>query len=284
MNTINRDAVLSWFSGKSRTNMVAALDALDRSIAQGCWEQGWSRKVAAAAKKANLAAKVARTARRTKLFPDLTYRLTHYEEISAAKYLVEWMLYGHIRKSDVDKVTDESAKCLTDAQIEVVGLARAFYNSMAPVWEAIERLDATRPKPVFTTLGASPTITKTMADLGVVAGGADVGIEVCPMHFEEIETTDEHGRKTYRPVCILDWPAGTQHHTSRFAGGNLNNGYLCQCESCGHAISNGYNWVPMVVTVPGQAPRSLWVGRDCAKMMFGIDVKGEVEIVNRPRA
>jgi hypothetical protein len=278
MSNIDRAAVLSWFTGKALVNMTEALDALDRSIAQGFWEKGWSRKVRAAATKATKAISYGRKARRLKLFPELNYKLEHYEEISAAKYLVEWMIHGHVRASDVAKVKSEDHLSL--AQRLAVDTARKFSEELEPVYAAMERLDATRPKAVFTSIGLSPTVTRTLAGLGIETNGAKFTIECPEMKTEEIETVDAKGKKSYRTVITIVWPEGCRHHSSRFpmmAGTN----YL-QCESCGHAIRNAFNWVPLLVQVEGQPARSMWVGRDCAEKLFGFKIEGEIEIANRP--
>lgn len=150
-------------------------------------------------------------------------------------------------KGAVAKLFDEILSRLDDAEL---------------VSKAFETLDAQRPKPVFTLLGVSPTVTATLQDMGFVkASEAEISMP-------EIELVpDGHG--SWRPT--MKWPEGTKHNTSRFASR-----YSC-CHACGHRIQNAANWVPVVVTSDKQ-PRSIWIGSDCARSVFGIQAENRVAL------
>jgi len=74
----------------------------------------------------------------------------------------------------------------------------------------------------------------------------------------------------------LLWPKNTVFDRGRFTQGH-------QCQSCGHAIHNPYNWVPLLIDSQKGIPHALWVGRDCSASVFGVKVTGEVIIENNPR-
>jgi hypothetical protein len=70
---------------------------------------------------------------------------------------------------------------------------------------------------------------------------------------------------------IVDWPDGTLHNKSHFNYSANNQ----QCQACGHAIQNPFNWVPILAFNTTKVPHSLWVGRDCASKLFGCKVEGD---------
>lgn len=254
-NTIDR-AVLDLFTGKARDKASAALDILDQSVAQGFWAPG-SRSVKAALSKSSSARRHAKVLDKAggvydeKIFP--IFMCLMYGPFS-----------GHFSKAcrAVDTLVDDNP---------TIQFARLYLKAFAPIVGIVGQLDATRPPPVFTTMKASPTVSKTVKDLGAV------DIQVCPMRFEQVRRVNlETGKVTFETVAWLDWPDGIVHDTSRFTGS-------CQCQACGHAIRNRDNWVPMVLTSEDGTARSLWVGRDCAKTLFGIDVRGDLEIAGGQR-
>lgn len=250
-NIIDR-AVLDLFTGKARDKASAALDILDQSVAQGFWVPGASRSVRAALNKSAVAKKHSR----------------RFDYSPEPFRLMMCLAYDPITYMDGALQTLELFKDLDDSDYDgSLGFARLYVKLLAPIVEMVRRLDATRPPPVFTTMKASPTVSKTVKDLGAV------DIKVCPMKFEQVRrVSGKPCSVTFETVARLDWPDGTLHNTSRFTGS-------CQCQACGHAIRNRDNWVPLVLTSEDGTARSLWVGRDCAKTLFGIDVKGDLEIV-----
>jgi hypothetical protein len=143
-----------------------------------------------------------------------------------------------------------------------------FKAAFLELWAAMDALDRSCPKPVFTVLGVSPTITGSMQDLGAVK------IEICPIEYKRVEYVVA-GKKNWRWVGRLLWPAGTMHGKSRYGCSHTGNR---QCEACGHAIKNPFNWVPLIVWHKDGTPQALWTGRDCAESIFGIKMTGELEI------
>lgn len=241
------DSVLVWFSGTSLVNAKDALALLDASIKHGSWLPGASRKVRAAMGKANVAKKQIKT--------DRDYRASRISnDLDSA------IRYGAFHSGFTTYTAEELATVSLEAQ--------AYITDMQPVVREMDRLDATRPVPTFTLMNASPLISSHLKGLGVTA------VEVCPMEYIEVEYTDEKGKKAYRTIVRLKWPAGTQHGTSKFAYGTNHN---AQCHACGHAIKNAFNWVPMVLTTK-KGLASYWVGRDCAETLFGVKLTGELEI------
>jgi hypothetical protein len=268
MGEIDRDAVLGWFTGRARECAGAALDLLVGCITEGCWRPKASRSVRAALSKSNVAQKLAEENEswlahlwRGKGTRDPGWRVFftaafgHFEEAQSVDFAGA---LAHTRESPEQTATIEQI--------------RRWATDFAPVVQAIAKLDATRPKPAITSLGISPLVARTLTELGATRA------EACPMDFELVEGVDGRGSKTYCFRVKLLWPEGTVHQASRYQG-TANN---AQCESCGHAIKSG-NFVPLVLTGPGQPPKSLWVGRDCARSLFGIKVTGQLEFARGQR-
>lgn len=241
------DHVLRWYSGTSLTNAKAALELLDASIKNGFWMPGASRKVRAALGKCNVAKKQIKT--------------TRSSESRVETDLYSAVQYGVFYPS----FTKHTAK-----ELRTVPLAgEGFMTDMQPVISEMFRLDNTRPAAVFTLMNASPLVSSHLKTLNVTK------VEVCPLERQVEETVDAKGNVSWRYVYVLLWPAGIKHLTSKFAYGTNNN---AQCHACGHAIKNGYNWVPMVLTMKNGDICSYWVGRDCAETLFGVKLEGELEI------
>lgn len=261
MTNLNHAAVLAFFTGKSLENATRALALLEESMAHGSWTKGSKVKVHAALSKSNLAAKVA------KPFSDLSFGFEYNDPRRKALQGVYFTL-AHGRfdgaKLDVSSLESESAYA------DLLATFRAYVAAFAPVAAALAKLDASRPVPVITAIGASPTVTATLQSLEAVK------VDVCPMEFFQVERINAKTKKVeFVTVVKLLWPEGTLHGSSRWQHQDD------QCEACGHRISNPYNWVPLVLNATDGTPKSLWVGRDCASTLFGVELTGDLEIEGR---
>lgn len=157
-----------------------------------------------------------------------------------------------------------------EAHLDAAKLAAEYATDFAEIAALMTRLDATRPKPVFTSIGVSPTITATLKEAGLVLNVATV--RMCQMKVVEVERKNMKGETEIVSLLVLEWPEGTVHGSSRF------HNYNDQCESCGHRIKNVFNWIPLLIDDAAGVPHSMWVGRDCSERIFGICVKGDVEL------
>lgn len=275
-----RAAVLEGFSGVSENKVTAALVVLETACKRGHWlPEDKARSVRAALNKSN---EVARLVRKFKLKWEDYRDNEGLQEMNYAAYGVE-----HVAKqgtAEIDRLEAEALKA--DAKYHhAARFVFAVARAMAPVVEALDALDATRPPPRISPMGAvNPSHRAVLADLGFKFDGEraeDGYIEVCPSEIVWIEETDTDGKKFRRAVVRLLWPEGTHHGGSRHHD-RLHDGRACACEACGHPIRNPYNWVPFVVRASARAtPWSLWVGRDCAKRLFQVEVDGELEIEGR---
>jgi hypothetical protein len=273
-------AALVWFTGKSRAAVESfVIPALVQSAADGCWQPGASRKVHAALTKVSGA-----TQNLGKLadgFQDAAreaeYGTPAYDLHNAWFAIMMAFRYGNHVESCGQAVEILEATKLTAEQKALVAQARAFVADLAPIWATVSRLDATRPKPVFTALGLSPTVTKTLTEQ-LKLNVATLRMPEYVVEYVEEEVTDKHGRTStqIKPVLTIKWPEGTCHGRSRFAHGNL-------CHACGHAIKNAFNWVPFLMDDAAGVPHSMWVGRDCARNVFNVDVKGDAEYATNSR-
>lgn len=280
-------SITRWYTGKALALITEfVLPTLAAAEQRGYWLPNESRKLRAALNKHAVAQKVARQAEAFyRALTDNHPRLDHaaYEAnrtLTNAWFRINMgMQYGGGRNvlemAEVIGLLEErirlaeSAGLRMDAQKEVLAQARTFAADFTPVYALLDKLDATRPKPVFTALGLSPTVTATLTE--------QLKLDVKTLRFPEmeekwIERKDEKGNAVRVSIIVIKWPKNTQHNASRFAKGN-------QCHACGHAIRNGFNWVAFLIDDAKGIPHSFWVGRDCAKNIFNVDVKGDVEYV-----
>lgn len=274
---MNKTAILSWFTGKALTEAQHALGLLEQSLELGSWIPGASRRCHSAMSKSNVAKKFAKA-------NEEAYRAigaTETNRYSTPGWSMWFMLFfGSVFDSRNANFAEVRKNLPLDGSSKLVDYAELYLKDMTPVADAMAMLDATRPIPVFTKLGVSPTITKTLE--GIFGRGMDFKMDkiyVCPSHLEKLESVDDKGQTVYRFVMVLDWPANTVFRASRFA----NTGSADQCHSCGHAIRNPFNWVPILAEDTLGTPHALWVGRDCAKNLFEIKAEGELEYVNAHR-
>lgn len=276
--SIDRAAVLSWFTGKGLEKATVALEQVMASVEQGFWTPGVSRSAMAVLSKSNVAATMARNNRwiGEMKAPSASSK---FDSGNRGFPLHMALSYGFAQISGRTAVDFSTLLgwCSNDVQVDVITKAQRFWNDMAPLALAFKALDATRPPPVFTSIGLSPSVTATMQNAQMDAGSK---IEMCPVRFEEQERTIK-GKVVKVMVGILLWPEGTKHNCSRYSYGTDRN---LQCHACGHAIRNPGNWVPLILTGKDNVPRSFWVGKDCAGNIFGVNMKGEAEWSQLPSA
>lgn len=256
------EAVLSWFNGKSKVAAAAALEILAASELAEEWV-GPSRSVVASLTKANVAANLAK-----KFGAELEsvggYNLPNTER--------GWEISHSLRFQSFH--TDINFEAIRqnapEHLVSVIDSAKIYFEAFRPLFILMNKLDVTRPRPVVTKIGASPTVNKTINQLGISDAESSFQVEVCPTEWFLKEINTQKG-KVFVKVGKLVWPEGTRHNVSRFSDSN-------HCQACGHAIKNSGNFIPLVLSTATVVPHSLWVGRDCAKTIFGLDIKGEMAV------
>jgi hypothetical protein len=238
---IAADTILAWYSGKSLAGAKIALDLLAKSEAAGYWLPNASRIVKSRLNKQNIAAKCARA------LPGDVYEMKHGCFMSAPKLL------------------DNRA---------APELLRQWAADFAPVAELVAQLDARRPKPVIVCKTLSPSV---VAHLARQLGLNLASVEIPPMKGEWVTVTrpirgDRYGNTETVQVWSITilWPEGTRHCRSKFSYGSRAGN--SQCEACGHAIQDFYNWVPLMAKETDGIASSLWVGRDCARKLLDCQV------------
>ncbi len=153
-------------------------------------------------------------------------------------------------------------------QISLLEVVADWADAFSPVADAVELLDRARPAPVYEFAEISPTVAGNV--------GRAIGVDFSTIRMPEIRWTwieiEIKGELCRVRHGEILWPSGTRHGASRFSGGS-------QCEACGHGIRDRCNWVPLVANAShpqhGDGPVSLWVGRDCARKLFGCVVTGD---------
>jgi hypothetical protein len=271
MNKVSFEGIGEWFTGKAAEKAKWAVDQINASLAEGEWLPGVSRTVKAALDKINAKAqKIAKMA--DQLEKDLPYASDKYPDLNAPGAIpglkevyrsIYWLLkYGSGKDIDLNLLAQHAN---SPESKEVLAAARRALAGRQPIVEAIAFLDAQRPKPVFVFKTLSPTGAKLLLDAGYKPDTAQLPI------FRYYR--DEDGN----PEMEIIWPEGTKHGKSRFKHGTKHN---FQCHACGHAIKNALNWVPLHITTETGEIHSFWVGRDCAKKLFGVEMKGDAKYLN----
>lgn len=260
------ESILEWFSGKARDTVVNfTIPALVESEQLGYWKKGVARTVKATLNKQNVAAKWARKVE--KEFGEVSFGSLHLRHDHPLNDAQSSLLFGSVARAPKLLQALRAATSFRDAEKPYAEDAVRWAEAFAPVAELIALLDSRRPKAVVVMKTLSPTIVKNVGE----HIGLDVStIQVPPSHGEWVEFVFK-GQKVRVYEIVIDWPTGTIHNASRFHY-SANN---AQCQACGHAIQNPFNWVPILAYDADEVPHSLWVGRDCAEKLFGCEVEGE---------
>lgn len=289
---INLDNILKWYSGKPLTVIRDyVIPTLAQAAQDGFWPKGASRKVHAALNKQTVAKKFYRCHRdcidnistgNYQYDGDRAWGIGHaflfgqYSRANYVKGLVDKLLpalaEGRVKLwipapgSPHPTIPTVAAKGAVE---KVLDTAEQWAADFAPVAALVAQLDIARPKPNYVMGTISPTV---LANLGGILGFQFDSIALPQVKWEWVER--EVNGKKYR-ICVGDivWPEGTRHGASKFSISSSGNH---QCEACGHAIRNPWNWVPLVAKT-ADGPVSLWVGRDCAQNLFGCVLSGEGE-------
>jgi len=259
--------ILHWYSGKALDKIVTSvLPTLQEAEKLGYWPPKTSRSVCAALNKQSVAQRFAR-----KHDPH-NHDANEFAAIKQGKqngyYLGHAMMFGLFQMAPGNvELAEQLRPGVTKEQEEVFSTALQWAQDFAPVAELVQLLNDTRPRPVYVMATLSPTVFRNV--------GLAMGLKLDTIRMPEIKwtwiTVMIKGKECRMSFGEILWPKGTKHGCSRYARGTADNR---QCHSCGHAIKNAYNWVPLVAAAKG-GPLSLWVGRDCAERLFGCKVDGD---------
>ncbi len=273
--------ILSWYTGKAQ---AAIRDYVLPTLAAAEREESWppkaSRAVHAALGKQSVAARFARAHERDehqdgdvgRLGDVMAVRGSRYYESKVRSWdLLHAMRFGQFSHApEMLALADQLAPhCACGAERAALAVARGWAADFAPLAALVARLDATRPRPTFAFGEISRTVSR---NVGQAMGLAFESVRCPEIRYHREEQVGEDGKLAISWRVEILWPEGTRHGKSTFRGSH-------QCQACGHAIHNWYNWVPLVVDRAGEAsgepPSSLWVGRDCARKLFGCVVTGK---------
>jgi hypothetical protein len=253
-----------WFSGKAFAILRSyVLPTLAQAESDGYWPKGASRKVKAALNKQTVAIKYARE-NRALIVGISEDRTRSYPEVSGWG-IVHAMEFGQFQKAgSVVALIDQLVPYAQDhAEKQALATTREWGVGFAEIARLVVLLDSTRPRPVVVMGSLSPTVVANL--------NKAMGIDMRTISSPPIKWTWQIIDGQRVAVGHIIWPEGTRHGQSRFAAGTEHNS---QCHACGHAIKDGFNWVPIVATTSGK-PVSLWVGRDCARKLFSCEVTGD---------
>jgi hypothetical protein len=253
-----------WFSGKALAILRSyVLPTLAQAESDGYWPKGASRKVKAALNKQTVAIKYVRE-NRALIVGISEDRTRSHPEVSGWG-IVHAMEFGQFAKADAvfDLINRLVPYTQSNEEKAALGTALEWASGFSEIARLVELLDSTRPKPVVVMGTLSPTVVANLNQA--------MGIDMRTISSPPIKWTWQIINGQRVAVGHIVWPEGTRHGQSRFAAGTDHNS---QCHACGHAIKDGFNWVPIVATTSGK-PVSLWVGRDCARKLFSCEVTGD---------
>jgi hypothetical protein len=279
--------ILAWYTGKAQDVIRDfVLPTLAAAEAEGCWPPKTSRTVHATLNKQAVATRFARAhARREHRDGDVgllgdvmeVRGSLHFKSRFRSWDLLHAMQFGNVLWApQARELANQLAPyCASDAEREALVTARRWATDFVPVAEILARLDAARPKPTFAFKEISRGV---LENVGRSMGLTFETVRAPEIKWHRKESMDSQGKIQLVIWGEILWPAGTRHNTSKFSAGSN------QCHACGHGIRDPFNWVPLVMdSARGDSPASLWVGRDCARHLFGCVVTGEgVELRREP--
>lgn len=270
-----------WFTGKAQQTIITyVLPTLEQAEKDGYWPPGASRKVVAALNKQAVAARFARANARDRnqreenlsgLLDDVLDNRKHYWESKLKAHdFIHAMMFGLVGMAPqlIELGGKLESLCVNEAEREALKMAGQWAADFTPVAKLIELLNSRRVPPVIVLGSLSPSVAKNVGDL---LGIKLDTIQVPPIKGEWKDVVIK-GVKARIMVYTIDWPEGTKHDRSRYVFGSRAGNE--QCHACGHAIKDPFNWVPLMGDGP-DGKLSLWVGRDCARKLFNVDIKGE---------
>ena len=259
---IDPDRVLRWYAGRARDRAIEIFPRITESIEQGQWQPGLSRTARSALSRQVTRARsflfVDRTGQSGRVALDRLYRLgSDGVRLRNAMKFASFQLAGDLieeaRRAVTHHDNDEHAAVSLAAEA-----ALAWIEDFAPLAAAFRVLDAARPKPsyVFREISRS-TFDNVSREMGLLFDT----VRMPNVQWIEQEVIGRSGETVKIWIGKILWPEGTRHGASRFSSGT-------QCEACGHGIKSGH-WIPLVLDAKDCPPKSLWVGRNCARHLFG---------------
>lgn len=284
------EKILEWYTGKASDVIRSfVIPALVECEELGAWKKGVSRSVKAALNKQAPARRFvdAKPMKGSLLTNGDLLKHLKAQDGKKEPPLDGWgvqhaMMYGRWdnakRCLDLVNKLQLAAERAPRETFEAWGTAWRWCRAFAPIAELCETLDSRRPKPtIVPETQLSPTVTENVYK----AMGLHLATIQSPPWVEVWEEeTLRDGRKIQVVRRRMQWPDGTQHNKSKFYATNDN----MQCQACGHAIRNPFNWVPLLAYgraeyshIKKGTPYSLWVGRDCAKRLFDCKVDGDAK-------
>lgn len=183
--------------------------------------------------------------------------------------LVRAMMFGAFGDApELVELADSLAPhARNDAERAALARARQWAVDFTPLARLVAQLDSTRLRPNYVFGEISATVLSNVQD---TMGLRFETVRVPEIRWSKVQV-EVKGQLVWTWVGEILWPEGTRHGLSRFKGSA---GGAAQCQACGHWIRDASNWCPLVLDGPG-GPASLWVGRDCARHLFGCRVRGE---------
>jgi hypothetical protein len=252
------ETIAGFFNGSRRTAFIESIAVIRESVEQGTWVGRGHQRAAKGIK--DIATHKALT--QPNDYSDPRHRSLFACYMAAS--------YGSLpRQADLDAATDADLAAI--APKVPVHVTRAWLRLLVALREVYADLDGSRSMPVYTEIGLSPKVSKTLQDAAL-----DLDLttrRMCPLGWRWVDKDDGLGNIVMGPdgkplqvkFYFPDWPVGTVFGASRFA--------YCDCEACGKSIPSKLV-VPILVSDRAGRPLGFWFGRDCARNILGIKDAG----------
>jgi hypothetical protein len=282
-------SILPWYEstrrpgeGKALERVRQILPAIAEAELVGAWPPKLSRTARAVLSKQPVAEAFARANERDRTYVgtrasdvglledvnDVRGAMSHEAKLRGWK-LVFAMMFGRFWEAPQLVTLAEALVPHVRNAAERVALERArqWAIDFTPLAHLVTQLDATRPKPNYEFGEISAAVRANVQD---AMGLLFETVRVPEIRWSKVQI-EVKGQLVWTWVGQVLWPEGTRHGASKFS---VSAAGADQCQACGHAIRDNGNWCPLVLDGPG-GPASLWVGRDCARHLFGCRVGGE---------
>lgn len=276
-------SITKWYTGKAKEKIITfVLPTLAQALVDGHWAPKTSRSVKSLLRKQAVAQKFAKAndrdrngwrarADRGRLIDIFEGPGEYATEVRGYEAVFAMQFGAFERAEKIAELTEKLVKfCANDEERAAVAKARQWAEDFVTVAKLVETLDSMRPKPAYVFAEISPSVFANV--------GRTLALDFSSVRQPEIRWVrvilrllDEKEVQMWEPEII--WPEGTRHAVSKFAHGS--DAGNAQCEACGHAIKRADNWVPLLLdSASTEGPCSLWVGKDCAKKLFGCTITG----------
>lgn len=259
----NVSVIRKYLKGSRLSLFNESVDKINDSLRLNGWLPGYSRSYSKGLKGVGLS-----------ISYEKNLMVGEYTSVNTARGKLNGLLkegFLHLGSSEIElAISDLNEKELKKTPSELIW---AYFNLLKEVKVAVQLLNSLRPLPVVTKIGLSPKVTKTLKDMNLDIElssivMAKISYEYIPSRGKDGKVmSGKYGETLIELTSYVDWSEGIKHNMSRFASSD-------HCHACGALVES-----KLFVPIEGfdnktESLVSMWLGRDCAKNIFGIKDEG----------